>query len=106
MVDRVWVGGWAVDWIWVELWGRPSSGWRCWLCRLGGIIGIVFRLNPWWAPNSRGLSDPKHRGKDRRWKYVRGNRKCEGLRGAMNGVINALYPPPWGIPRGSIYRGS
>jgi hypothetical protein len=45
------VGGWAVDWIWVEVWGRPSSRWRCWLCRLGGIIGVVFRLNPWWAPS-------------------------------------------------------
>jgi hypothetical protein len=51
MVDRVWVGGWAVDRIWVEVWGKPSSGWRRWLCHLGGIIRVVSRLNPRWEPN-------------------------------------------------------
>jgi hypothetical protein len=51
MVDRVWVGGWAIVWIWVEVWGRSSSGWRRWLCRLGGIIRDVFGHNPRWAPN-------------------------------------------------------
>jgi hypothetical protein len=53
IIDRVWVGGWAVDWFWAKVWGRPSSGWRCWLYRPGGIIRVGFGLNPWWAPNVR-----------------------------------------------------
>jgi hypothetical protein len=51
IVDRVWVGGWRVHWFGVEVWDKPSSGWRRWLCRLGGIIGVVFGINPRWAPN-------------------------------------------------------
>jgi hypothetical protein len=51
MVDRVWLGGWVVDWICAKVWGRPSSGWRRWLCHLGGMIGVVFGLNPWLSPN-------------------------------------------------------
>jgi hypothetical protein len=31
--------------------GKPSSGWRHWLCCLGGIIGVVSGLNPRWASN-------------------------------------------------------
>jgi hypothetical protein len=51
MVDRVWVGGWRVHWFWVEVWGKPSSGWRRWLFRLGGIIGVVLGIITRWAPN-------------------------------------------------------
>jgi hypothetical protein len=51
VVDIVWVGGWAIDWFWAEVWSKPWSGWRRSLCHLGGIIGVVPRFNPWWVPN-------------------------------------------------------
>jgi hypothetical protein len=64
MVDRVWVDGWRVHWVWAEVWGKPLSGWRCWLCRLDGIIRVVLGLRPRWVPmlgsNSQRLFDPKH----------------------------------------------
>jgi hypothetical protein len=35
----------------VEVCGTDSSGWRRWLVRLGGIIGVIFELITTWAPN-------------------------------------------------------
>jgi hypothetical protein len=29
----------------------PSSGWRRWLIRLGGIVWVVFGLRTRWTPN-------------------------------------------------------
>jgi hypothetical protein len=43
--------------------------------------------------NSRGLPDPEHWRKDRRWDYTRENGECGGFRGATNDVINALASP-------------
>jgi hypothetical protein len=52
IVERIWVDGW---WrggrFWGEVSSKPSSGWRCWLTRLGGIIRVVFELRTRWAPN-------------------------------------------------------
>jgi hypothetical protein len=30
---------------------EPSSRWRRWLSRLGGIIRVTFKLRTWWMPN-------------------------------------------------------
>jgi hypothetical protein len=47
MLERFWVGGR----FWVEVWGRASSGWRCWLIHLGGMVRVIFKLGTRWAPN-------------------------------------------------------
>jgi hypothetical protein len=36
---------------WVEVYGRPLSGWRRWLTRLDAIIKVVFELRTQWTPN-------------------------------------------------------
>jgi hypothetical protein len=46
------VGGWWKGiWLWLEVWGKPSSRWRRWPIHLGGIVRVVFRLRTRWAPN-------------------------------------------------------
>jgi hypothetical protein len=43
---------------------KPSSGWRRWLCHLGGRIGVTFRLEhggrQMLESSSRGLPDHEH----------------------------------------------
>jgi hypothetical protein len=61
------MGGWGVDWFQVEIWGKPSSGWRRWLCSFGGIIDVVFGLKnggrQMLESSGRRPHDLKHREK-------------------------------------------
>jgi hypothetical protein len=72
----------------VKVWGKPSSGWRHWLCRLGGIIGVVFGLETRCTPNvgksSQRLFDPEQKGKRAKvGMVVREDSKHKGLKHAM-----------------------
>jgi hypothetical protein len=51
MVGRFWVDGWWKDGLLEDSYGDPSSGCKCWLILLGGIVRVVFELRTRWVLN-------------------------------------------------------